>query len=75
MATCMMDSNTLPPNFWDEDINFSSCIQNRVPHKKLDGFTHFKSWSGHKPDVSHFKIFGSRAWDRIPLDKRKDLEP
>ena len=25
--------------------------------------------------MSHFRIFGSRAWDRIPLDKRKDLEP
>ena len=46
-----------------------------MPHKKPDGFTPFKSWSGHKLDVSHFRIFGSRAWDRIPPDKRRDLEP
>jgi hypothetical protein len=25
--------------------------------------------------VSHFRIFGSRAWAHIPIDKRKDLEP
>jgi hypothetical protein len=25
--------------------------------------------------VSHFRIFGSRAWDHIPTDKRKALEP
>jgi hypothetical protein len=25
--------------------------------------------------VSHFHIFGSRAWAHIPIDKRKDLEP
>jgi hypothetical protein len=25
--------------------------------------------------VSHFRIFGSRAWAHIPTDKRKDLEP
>jgi hypothetical protein len=25
--------------------------------------------------VSHFCIFGSRAWAYIPTDKRKDLEP
>ena len=37
--------------------------------------TPFKSWSGHKPDVTHFKIFGSKAWARIPTEKRKDLQP
>jgi hypothetical protein len=25
--------------------------------------------------VSHFRIFGSRAWAHIPTDKRKDLDP
>jgi len=25
--------------------------------------------------VSHFRIFGSRAWAHIPTDKRKALEP
>jgi hypothetical protein len=25
--------------------------------------------------VSHFRIFGSRAWAHIPKDKRKGLEP
>ena len=34
----------------------------------------FKSWSGNKLDVTHFRIFGSRAWDRIPTEKRKDLQ-
>ena len=46
-----------------------------VPHKHLDGMTPFEAWSGHKPDVTHFRIFGSRAWARIPIEKRKDLQP
>ena len=75
MATCMLESKTLPPNFWAKYINCASYIQNRVPHKNLDGFTAFESWSGNKLDVSHFRIFGSRAWARIPLDKRRYLEP
>lgn len=25
--------------------------------------------------MSHFRIFGSRAWDHILTDERKDLEP
>ena len=75
MATGMLESKTSPPKFWVEVINCASYIQNRVPHKHLDGFTPFKYWSGHKPYGSHFRIFGSRAWDRIPLEKRRDLEP
>ena len=75
MATCMMEAKTLPPNFWAEAINYASYIQNRVPHKNLDGITPFEACSGHKPDVTHFKTFGSRAWTRIPTEKRKDLQP
>ena len=37
--------------------------------------TPFESWSGHKPDVTHFNIFGSKAWARIPTEKRKSLQP
>ena len=75
MATCMLESKTFPQKFWAEAINCASYIQNRVPHKQLDGVTPFQAWSGHKLDVSHFSIFVSRAWARIPLDKRRALEP
>ena len=64
---------TLPPKYWDEAINCEAYIQNRVPHKYLDGMNPFKSWSGHKPDVTHFRIFGSKARARILTDKRKAL--
>ena len=45
-----------------------------MPHKHLDGMTPFEAWSGNKPDVTHFRIFGSRAWARIPTEKRKALQ-
>ena len=35
----------------------------------------FEAWSGHKPDVTHFRIFGSKAWARIPTEKREALQP
>ena len=57
----MMEDKTLPPKFWAEDINCASYIQNSVPHNQLDGMNLFKYWSGHKPDVTHFKNFGSKA--------------
>ena len=71
----MMEAKTLPPNFWAEAINCVSYIQNRVPHKQLDGMTPFESSSGHKPDVIHLRIFGSKAWAIIPTEKGKALQP
>ena len=50
-------------------------IQNRAPHKSLDGKIPYEAWFGHKPNISHFRIFGSRAWARIPSEKRKALQP
>ena len=46
-----------------------------MPHKSLDGMTPFKAWSGQKPDVTHFGIFGSKAQARIPTEKRNALQP
>ena len=71
----MMEAKNLPPKYWAEAINYVAYIQNRVPHKQLDCMTPFEAWSGHKPDVTHLRIFGSKAWARIPTEKRKDLQP
>ena len=73
MATCMMESKNLPPKFWDRAINYASYIQNRVLHKQIYEITPFEVWSGNKLDVTHFRIFGSKSWARIPTEKRKDL--
>ena len=75
MATFMMEAKTLPPNFWAKAIKCSSDIHNRVTHNYLDRMTPFKLWSGHNPDVTHFRIFGSKAWARIPIEKRKASQP
>ena len=37
--------------------------------------THYKAWFGEKLDVSNFRIFGTKAWERIPSKKRKYLQP
>ena len=59
------------PKLCDEAIIYSTYVQNRAPHKTLHGKTPYVSWSGHKPNVSHFRVFGSKAWARIPPKKRK----
>ena len=41
----------------------------------MKGKTLFESYFGHKLDVLNLRVFGSTAWARIPLDKRRDLQP
>ena len=71
----MIEAKDLNPKLWDEAINCAAYIQNRSPHKALDGKTPYEAWCGHKPSVSHFRVFGSKAWARIPPKKRKALQP
>ena len=61
MATCIMEAKYLYPNIWDESINCVAYFQNIVPHKSLEEKTPFEAWSGHKPNVSHFRVLTFRT--------------
>ena len=62
MTTCMLEAKILAENLWDEAMNVSAHIQNRVPHSFVKGKTHFESYFGLKLDVSNFRMFGSTTW-------------
>ena len=61
-------------NLWAESMHAAAYIENRVLHSSMKVNTPFEAYSGHKLDVSNLRVFGSTAWDRIPLDKRRDLK-
>ena len=48
---------------------------NKYPDRSVKDKTPYEAWSGLKLEVTHFHIFGSRAWARIPSKKRKELDP
>jgi hypothetical protein len=75
MASCMLHTKSLPQRLWVEALNCSTYIQNRSPHGYVKDKTPYEAWSCLKPEVTHFHIFGSRAWARIPYEKRKALDP
>jgi hypothetical protein len=58
-----------------EELNYETYIQNRSPHRHVKDKTPYEAWSVLKPEVTHFFIFGSHAWARIPSEKRKALDP
>ena len=70
----MLHARSLPSKIWAEALNCVAYIQNRSPHKSIEYRTPFESWTGDKTDVTHFRIFGSRARSCIPSKKRKSLD-
>lgn len=74
MARAMLISKDLPLRLWAEAVHCASYVMNRVPNRKETTVTPFESWYGNKPDVSHFRIFGSTAFVHVPHQLRKKLE-
>ena len=52
-----------------------SLFQNRCPHKVLGMSTPEEYFTSKKPNVSHFKIFGSSDYAHVTKNARKKLEP
>ena len=75
IANCMLQLKWVSLNFWAETINCANYIVNRTPTKVLKNITPEEAWNSTKPDVSHFRVFGSEEWAHIPDEKHKALEP
>jgi len=62
----MIHAKSLPQRLWAEALNCETYIQNKSPHRYVKDKTPYEAWSGLKPEVTHFHIFSSWAWTRIP---------
>ena len=74
MIRSMLRSKKLPHNFWAKAATTIVYVLNRCPTKNLDGEVPEEAWSGVKPSVRHFRIFGSLCYRHIPYQKRKKLD-
>ena len=45
------------------------------PHRAVGNMTPEECFSGKKPEVGHFRIFGSLTYSHVPSEKRTKLEP
>jgi hypothetical protein len=75
MASSMLHAKSLPQRLCSEALNCVTYIQNRSSHKSVKDKTPYEAWSGLKPKVTHFRIFGSCAWAKISSEKRNALDP
>ena len=74
MARTLLQHASLPPSFWGEAVATSVHILNRSLTKAVDGKTPYEVFTGCKPDVSHFKVFGCVAHVHVPSHKRRSME-
>jgi hypothetical protein len=73
-ARAMLHDQGLPMHLWVESCNTSIYVQNHCPHRVLGMSTPEEDFTSKKPDVSHFKIFGSSVYVHVNKDARKKLE-
>lgn len=73
-ARAMMYDQDMPKFLWAEACSTTIYVQNRTPHRALSKITLEEAFTGKTPEVSHFRIFGSLTYCRIPKEKRKKLD-
>ena len=62
MARTILHENNLPNYFWVEAVNTSCYILNRVLIRSSFDKTPYELWKNKKPNISYFKIFGSKCF-------------
>ncbi len=73
-ARNMILAQRLELEFWGETVNTAMYIKNRCPTKAFHSKTPQEAWSDRKPDVSHLRVFGCKAFAHVPDEKRTKLE-
>jgi len=71
----MLHDQGLPLHLWVKACNTIVYLQNRSPHHSLVMKTPMEAFSGKRPDVSHFRIFGSSVYCHVTKDAWKKLDP
>jgi hypothetical protein len=65
----------LPDTFWGEAATAFVHITNRFPTARLGDKTPYEMWHGDKPDVSHLRVWGCKAYVHIQGDQRTKTQP
>ena len=73
-AKAMLYDQDMPKFLWVEACNTAIYVHNRIPHNALGKITPESVFTGSKPKVSHFRIFGSATYCHVLEEKRNKLD-
>jgi len=74
MARSLLKAKKLPKQYWAEAVSCAVYLLNRCPTKSLQAVTPEEAWSGHKPSVTHLRVFGCVAYAKIADARRTKLD-
>ena len=69
----MLHDQGLLLHLWAKACNIVVFVQNHSPHRILGMSTLEEAFSGKKPNVSYFKIFGSSFYFHVTKDAKKKI--
>ena len=69
----MLEDSKLPKTLWAEAAVTASYLRNRAPAAGRS-CTPWEAFFGNKPDVSHLRVFGARAYALQPKELRRKLD-
>jgi hypothetical protein len=74
MARSLLKAKKLPKQYWAEAVSYAVYLLNRCPTRSLQSVTPEEAWSGHKPSVTHLRVFGCVAYAKISDARRTKLD-
>lgn len=74
-ARCMLQDAGLGKEYWGHAILAATHIINHMPSRERAGKTPYEIWTGGKPYIGHFRVFGCPVHVLIPEEKRRKLDP
>ncbi|GAU16044.1 hypothetical protein TSUD_339150 [Trifolium subterraneum] len=75
MVRSMLSGRCVPKRFWPEAVVWATHVLNRSPTLSVKNMTPEEAWSGTKPSVAYFRVFGCLGYAHIPDAHRKKLDP
>ena len=69
----VLSNSKLPKRFWPEALSTATYLHNRSPTNSVQRKTPHEVWTGCKPIVSYFRVFGCNACAHIPKDARRKI--
>ena len=74
LVRCMLAEKQVPKAFWPEAVRWCVHVLNRCPTLAVQNRTPEEAWSGMKPRVEYFRVFGCLAHVHVPDQKRIKLD-
>ncbi len=65
----------LPNYFWAKTVTTAVYIMNQTPTAVVHGMRLEEKFTGKKPNVSHFRVFGCIAYVHVLDEKKSKLDP